>query len=293
MRRLPGFFLVVAAGVVLAAGQDPAQDHLRRQREAFANGFNLPREHPRLAGYLRLLSRALGGPAAFRAHTVSALPVSSSDRNRVLQAAAELVAGRFRFDPARVTARFASIARPYAGRVVTRGDAITIEISDRHRHDDDRLLAVMAHEFAHAALDRALDGTPDAGLASDESLVDAAAVMVGLGPIILRASFDEEFKGSGGSARWEVIRVGELDPVAIAYLTLVQAELAGIDEDGRRTIIARWMEPAWSFRRDQMAGDGRASRPAGRCPTCESPVASSGGVTCHVCGSSLPTRRTP
>ncbi len=290
MRRLMGGCLLVVLGAAAAGGQDPAADHLRRQREAFANGFDLPGEHARLAGYLRLLSRALGGPAAFRVPTVSSLPVSSTDRNRVLHASAQLVAGRFRFDPGRVTARFARLARPYAGRVVTRGDALTIDVSDRHRDDDDRLLAVMAHEFAHAALDRALTGTPDARMASDESLVDAAAVMVGLGPVILRASFDEEYKGSGRSARWEVVRVGELDPVAIAYLTLVQAELAGVDEDGRQTMIARWMEPAWSFRRGQMTGDGRAGRQPGRCPTCESAVGAGSG-TCAVCGSRLPARR--
>ena len=131
-----------------------------------------------------------------------------------------------------------------------RGGFAAIEVSDRHRDDDDHIVAVVAHEFAHAALERALAGTRDAELAEDEWLVDAAAVMVGLGPIMLRASFDEEVKGSGASQEWRVVRIGELDPVAIAYLTLVQSELSGADDETKMSFIARWMEPTWSFRRD-------------------------------------------
>jgi hypothetical protein len=288
-------FVCLGLGVVgvaaLLATQAPPRDEHRRQREAFARGFNLAGEHPRLAGYLRLLSAVLGGPEAFRQPTVSAIPTSSSNREVVLSAAADLVALRFRVAPGGVTARFANIARPHAGRILIRGGSAVVEVSDRHRDHDDRILAIVAHEFAHEAIDRALAGTPGAGRADDESLVDAAAVMVGLGPIMLRASYDEESPGTADSARWGIVRIGELDPVAIAYLTLVQAELAGVDDETRQLYVARWLEPAWSFRRAQWERlrprRDSAGMPVIECPTCLSQARLlPDGVTyaCPVCG---------
>jgi hypothetical protein len=34
----------------------------------------------------------------------------------------------------------------------------------------------------------------------------------------------------------------------MAYLTLVQAEMAGLDAESRRALIGDWLEPAWSVR---------------------------------------------
>lgn len=285
----------LCAGVLgvttLLATQDPGVDAFRRQREAFAHGFDLAGEHARLAGYVRLLSAVLGGPAAFRQSTVNAIPTSSSNRDVVLSAAAGLAASRFRAAPGGVTARFSSIAKPRAGRILIRGQSATVEVSDRHRDSDDRILAIVAHEFAHEAIDRFLEGTPDASRADDEALVDAAAVMVGFGPVMLRASFDEVVARQGASATWEVVRIGELDPVAIAYLTLVQAELADVAEDTRRLYVARWLEPAWSFRRGQLERlrpqRDAAGQPVIACPTCLSQARLlADGVTyaCPVCG---------
>jgi hypothetical protein len=289
------FLVCLGAGVLgvtaLLATQDPTRGELQRQRESFARSFNLAGAHVRLAGYVRILSAVLGGPDAFRQPTISAIPTSSSDRDVVLAAAAELVSHRFNVAPEGITARFANIPKPHAGRIVMRGGSALVEVSDRHRDNDDRILAIVAHECAHEALDRALSGTSDAGRADDESLVDAAAVMVGLGPIMLRASFDERLVGTGESARWEVVRIGELDPVAMAYLTLAQAELAGVDDGTRQLYVARWLEPAWSFRRTQWERlrprrDG-AGVPVIECPTCLSVARLlPDGVTyaCPVCG---------
>jgi len=298
-RGPPRFLTAVCAVTVATAGgwastQDDLADRMRRQREAFARGFDMAREHPRLAGYVRLLSRAMGGPAAFAHPPVQAIPSSSSDRVQVLEAAARLVAARFRLASDGVSARFARIARGHAGRIVMRGGRAEVEVADRHRDDDDLIVAVLAHEFAHAALDRGLAGGPDAAMAEDECLVDAAAVMVGLGPIVLRASFRERITGSARSPAWEVLRIGELDPVAIAYLTLAHAELSGVDDDARRVFVARWMEPAWSFRRTQWE-QLRARRDArGRvaaCPTClsdASPAADATTAVCATCGQRIP-----
>jgi hypothetical protein len=280
----------VAALAVVSARQDPQVEQMRRQREAFAKSFDLPREHARLAGYVRTLSRALGGPDAFHQPTVSTIPTSSTDRDAVLKAATELVARRFNLAPDGVTARFARIPRPNAGRVVLRGSHADVEVADRHRDNDDLVVAVVAHEFAHAALERGLAGSADAGLAEDECLVDAAAVMVGFGPIMLRASYHETIVGRGQNRAWQVVRIGELDPVAIAYLTLAQAEMQGVDPETRREYISRWLEPVWSFRQSQWAslrpvGDG--GERSVECPTCASRASLlPDGVTyaCPVCG---------
>jgi hypothetical protein len=73
-------------------------------------------------------------------------------------------------------------------------------------------------------------------------------VMAGLGPLMLRVSYREGLSGSGDRATWTVRRTGSLNPVAIAYLTLVQAELAGVDPESRKSLVGNWLEPAWSAR---------------------------------------------
>ena len=69
-----------------------------------------------------------------------------------------------------------------------------------------------------------------------------------MGPLLLRASYREGIWVSGNKAEWNVRRTGSLNPVAIAYLTLVQAEMAGLHADARRSLIGDWLEPAWSVR---------------------------------------------
>lgn len=298
--RLPGTAVLtslLAAGAVLTEGallsaqSARVEEQLRRQREAFARGFDLAREHPRLASYVRLLSRALGGPAAFRQPTLGAVPFEGRDRVLYLRRAAGLAAERFALPLDSLTVGFARLPSGVGGRVWLERRRADVQVADRHRASDARILAIVAHEFGHAVLESALAGTGDLRMAEDESFVDAAAVMVGLGPIMLRASYDEQIRGSGGSATWRIVRVGELDPVAIAYLTLVQAELAGHDERDRRSLLGEWIEPVWSFRLSQW--DSLRARRDSRgtlvvdCPTCLTPVPDptrGAAAACPVCG---------
>ena len=110
-----------------------------------------------------------------------------------------------------------------------------------------RSLVIVAHEFAHILLESPGSGVSDAD-ADDEDLADATVVMAGMGPLLLRASYREGISVSGDKAEWNVRRTGSLSPVAIAYLTLVQAEMAGLHADARRSLIGDWLEPAWSVR---------------------------------------------
>jgi hypothetical protein len=267
------------------------EEQLRRQREAFARGFDLEREHPRLAGYVRVLSRALRGPAAFRQPTLAAVPFKGDDRLLFLRRAAGLAAERFSLPLDSLTVGFAKLQTGVGGRVWIEPRRADVQVAERHRDSDDRILAIVAHEFAHTVIESALAGSREVAMAQDESFVDAAAVMVGLGPMILRASYGEEIRGSGSAASWRVVRIGELDPVAIAYLTMVQAELAGHSEDERRRLLGDWVEPVWSFRLSQWnrlrSKPGAADKPVVDCPTCLTSVPAperGAAVACPVCG---------
>lgn len=302
----PGLGLLAVALVTLAVtapvtGTPPAvrqtsrvQEQLRRQREAFARGFDLSREHARLASYVRVLAVALRGPSAFRQPTLAAVPFEGRDRVLFLRRAAGLAAERLALPLERLTVGFADLSSGVAGRVWLEARRADVQVAARHRDSDDRILAIVAHEFAHAVLESALAGSRDAAMADDESFVDAAAVMIGLGPMMLRASYDEEVRGSGGSATWRIVRVGELDPVAIAYLTLAQAELAGLGEAERRRMLGDWVEPAWSFRLSQWTSlrsrRGAQGATVVDCPTCLAEVAAprrGDSEDCPVCGQTI------
>ena len=53
---------------------------------------------------------------------------------------------------------------------------------------------------------------------------------------------------TGGKAEWSVRRTGYLNPVGIAYLTLLQAEMAGLPQMTYRGLVGDWYEPVWSVR---------------------------------------------
>ncbi len=303
-RSLPVAVMAAMLAVPLVgAAPEPEQsarveEQLRRQREAFARGFDLQREHPRLAGYVRVLSRALGGPAAFRQPTLTAVPFEGRDRVLFLRRAAGLAAERFSLPLDSLTVGFANLQSGVGGRVWIEPRRADVQVAERHRDSDDRILAIVAHEFAHTVIESALAGSRDVAMAQDESFVDAAAVMVGLGPMILRASYGEEIRGSGKSASWRIVRIGELDPVAIAYLTMVQAELAGRSEDERRRLLGDWVEPVWSFRLSQWTGlrsrPGATGKMVVECPTCLTSVPAperGAAAACAVCGQGIVVSR--
>ncbi|MCX6552016.1 MAG: hypothetical protein NTY02_13630 [Acidobacteria bacterium] len=222
-----------------------ALDALRRGREAVARAFPLDREHARLDGYVRTIEHALARPDLLQQPPLDRLPFAPDDRVEFLRRISALAAERLGLRLEAISVGFARLDRPTAGRVRIFGERASVEIADRHRDDDDEILMIAAHEFAHIRLE-----APGAGIANagDEDLVDATVVMVGLGPLVLRASYREWLSTAGGRATWGVHRTGSLHPVAIAYLTLVQAERAGVGEEARRRLLGNWLEPAWSFR---------------------------------------------
>lgn len=241
----------LALAATLLAPQSPlevARADLDRRREAVIRAYNLEAQRPRLDGFARTCVRAFGDPAIARQEPIGRLPFVAHDRREFLERTAAFAAERFGVRLAGLTVKFSRLPKDTAGRVKLAGGRASVEVADRHRDDDEAILAVVAHEFAHLVLDSPGSGVSAAD-ADDEDLADAAVVMAGMGPLLLRAAYREGLSVSaGGKAEWSVRRTGSLHPVGIAYLTLVQGEMAGLDEDARRALIGMWLEPAWTTR---------------------------------------------
>jgi hypothetical protein len=237
-----GAALVFAA--LVAAPQTPldvARADLDRRREALIRAYDLEAQRPRLDAFARTCVRAFRDPAIARQEPIGRLPFVADNRREFLERTAAFAADRFGLRLAALSVKFSRLPKGTAGRVKLADDRVSVEIADRHRDDDEEILAIVAHEFAHIVLE-----TPGSGIsaaeANEEDLADAAVVMAGMGPLLLRAAYREGLSVSAsGKAEWSIRRTGSLHPVAIAYLTLVQAEMAGLGEDARRALVGDWM----------------------------------------------------
>ena len=242
-----GAALALAALLAPQTPLDLARADLQRRREALIRTYDLDARRPLLDGYARTCVRAFRDPAIARQEPIGRLPFVAGDRREFLQRTAAFSAERFGVRLAGLSVKFSRLSKNIAGRVKMADGRATVEVAERHREDDEEILAIVAHEFAHIMLE-----TPGSGVgehdADDEDLADAAVVMAGMGPLFLRAAYREGLSVAGGKAEWSIRRTGSLHPVAIAYLTLVQAELAGLTEEARRSLVGDWLEPAWTVR---------------------------------------------
>ena len=238
---------LVAALLVPQTPLDTARADLQRRREALIRAYDLVTQRPRLDAYVRTIMRAFGDPAIARQEPIGRLPFVADTRREFLERTASFVAGRLGVRLSSLAVRFSRLPKGTAGRVKLVDDRATVEVADRHRDDDEEILTIVAHEFAHILLEMPGSGVPEAE-ADNEDLADATVVMAGMGPLLLRASYREGISVWGNKAEWNVRRTGSLNPVAVAYLTLVQAEMAGLTAEARRSLIGDWLEPAWSVR---------------------------------------------
>jgi hypothetical protein len=238
---------LVAALLVPQTPLDTARADLQRRREALIRAYDLVTQRPRLDAYVRTIMRAFGDPAIARQEPIGRLPFVADTRRDFLQRTASFVADRLGVRLSSLAVKFSRLPKGTAGRVKIVDDRATVEVADRHRDDDEEILTIVAHEFAHILLEAPGSGVPE-GEADNEDLADATVVMAGMGPLLLRASYREGISVWGNKAEWNVRRTGSLNPVAIAYLTLVQAEMAGLTSEARRSLIGDWLEPAWSVR---------------------------------------------
>jgi hypothetical protein len=241
---------VALALVALAAPQTPlekARADLQFRREALIRAYDLDAQRPRLDAYARTCDHAFGDPAIARQKPIGRLPFVASDRREFLERTAAFVAERFGLRLSSLSVKYSRLPQNTAGLVTVADDRATVEVSERHRDDDEQIIAIVAHEFAHIVLE-----TPGSGVSEhdvdDEELADAAVVMAGMGPLFLRVAYREGVSVAGGKAEWSVRRTGYLHPVGIAYLTLLQAEMAGLSQMSYRGLVGDWYEPVWSVR---------------------------------------------
>jgi hypothetical protein len=262
-----------AAAITLAAllapqsPVDVALADLQRRRDALIRAYDLEAQRPRLDRYARTCVRAFRDSGLARQDPVGRLPFVADDRREFLQRTAAFVAERFGLRLSSLNVKFSRLPRGTAGLVRLSAAGATVEVAERHRDDDEQIMAVVAHEFAHVVLDAPGSGVSDAD-ANDEELADAMVVMAGMGPLLLRSSYREGLSTSGNKVVGTVRRTGSLHPVAIAYLTLVQAEMAGLPEEARRGLVGDWFEPAWTVKREaggeREGHAGSGYRPASR-----------------------------
>jgi hypothetical protein len=236
-----GAALALVALLAPQAPVDQALADLQRRREALVRAYDLEAERPRLDRYARTCVRAFRDPAIARRAPIGRLPFVADDRREFLQRTASFVVERFGVRLSGVTVKFSRLSRDTAGRVRMIGDRATVEVADRHRDDDEQILAIVAHEFAHIVLEAPGSGASEADT-NDEELADAAVVMAGMGPLLLRSSYREALSTSGAKAVGTIRRTGSLHPVAIAYLTLTQASMAGLTEEAKRGLVGDWLE---------------------------------------------------
>jgi hypothetical protein len=251
-----GAALAMLAVLAPQSPADTARADLQRRREALIRAYDLEAQRPRLEAWAVTITRAFRDPAIARQQPIGRLPFVAHTRREFLQLTAEFVAARLGVRLSSLSVKFSDLPKSTAGRVKLVDDRATVEVAGRHRDDDEEIMAVVAHEFAHIVLDAPGSGVPAAD-ADSEDLADATVVMAGMGPLLLRASYREGLSMSGNKAEWTVRRTGSLHPVAIAYLTLLQAEMAGMGDDARRGLVGDWLEPAWTGRERQKKEAGR------------------------------------
>jgi hypothetical protein len=122
-----------------------------------------------------------------------------------------------------------------------------LDVSTRFRDHDAACASIVAHEMAHYALfgrKVVLEDTLE-----NEELTDALMVMAGFGPLMLGTYHDELVLRGADRIVWNVSRLGYLHPTAIAYLTLLQCELAGVDPEKHLDWSSSWYAEPWSVRR--------------------------------------------
>jgi hypothetical protein len=246
--RAGAVFALAALLAPQASPLDQARADLQRRRDALIRQYDLASDRARLDKFAATIARAFRDPAIARQVPLDRLPFVAHDRRDFLERTASLVSARLGVRLSSFTVRFSRLSRGAAGRVRIVDDRATVEVADRHRDDDEQILAIVAHEFAHIVLETPGSGVSAAG-ADDEDMADATVVMAGLGPLLLRASYREGIAATGKKTEWTVRRTGSLHPVAIAYLTLVQAEMAGLSPESRKALVGDWLEPAWTVRK--------------------------------------------
>lgn len=232
--------------------------------------FDLRAHRPLLESHIRLVLGGFG-PAIARHPPVHFPPPPHEDRMKYVKSAIRLAGRRYGTGSSEVFVRFRERgSSEAAGSVRVTPNGSFIDISNSYADSDDAVVLIAAHELAHHALHtrNVTTGSPE----QDEELTDTLVVLAGYGPLMLRV-YHQEFstKVKDGIRLW-ISTLGYLHPTAIAYLSLIQTELAGLEPSTSLEWTNAWYVEPYRER--------ERTRPS---PT-DGPQ-----EQCHLCGSVLPT----
>lgn len=223
---------------------------------------------PRMQSHLRTILAAFG-PEIARQPPLHYPPTPKDDRIAYLKLVVRLAATRYNVPLDRVHVRFTNEQFDReAGRIRQTGRGTFIDVMSQYRDHDAMLTVIVAHEMAHYALANRRIWIDDKQ--ENEELTDTLAVLVGFGPLMIDA-YHREFSGVQGQTLYtSIFGLGYLHPTAVAYFTLVQCVLAGLDPRGQIDVRSPWFHEPMSTLQS-----ARATR-------------SNGDSYCYLCGHDMP-----
>jgi hypothetical protein len=205
--------------------------------------YSLNKNLSELTGYTSAVLKHFGSDLLRCAPIMYPAP-TDDDRTVYAKDAVRLAARRYGVEIRNLHIRFAP--KPVgkeAGSLRQKGDQFYLDVLERYRDNDVALYAIIAHEMAHYAM--AQKGLVDPDEQKNERLTDCLTVLGGFGPVVLEAyhtEFNLENERFSGYASYGL---GYLHPSALAYLTFIQSEVAGVRSRLLDVLKSPWMrEPA-------------------------------------------------
>jgi hypothetical protein len=207
--------------------------------------YDLQANREQLRRYVRLLLQAFGPGLARNAPIRAPLP-TEDDRSAYLKESIRIAARRYNVSLDRLHVRFTprQLGRE-AGSIHRRPEGFFVDILERYKEQDLALTVIAAHEIAHYAMAQRGVELPDPY--ENELLTDTLVVLAGYGPLMLQVYHSEYSVQTADVASTTTIGMGYLHPVAVAYLTVMQLELAGLRPAEHLNVVDPWYAAAISM----------------------------------------------
>ncbi|HYN80040.1 MAG TPA: hypothetical protein VES88_00945 [Gemmatimonadaceae bacterium] len=201
--------------------------------------YDLKHFVPDLQGYTKELITNFGSDF-LRCAPIVYPALTSDDRISYAKGIVRIAARRYGVQIQNLGIRFArkSVGRE-AGSLRQVGDRFFLDVLELYKDNDVALHAIIAHEMAHFALAKKSLRIEDKQ--KNEELTDALTVLAGFGPIVLQAYYTEINVQNERVEACAIFGLGYLHPSALAYLTLIQAEVSGVRGKLDEKFDSPWM----------------------------------------------------
>lgn len=238
-----GVLGVVSRSSERAEARQQADSILRTRARREAKGSELTLERrKRLQEYVRIAAQVISVDQLSRA-PIEAIPDPSGRRLDYLKRCLLLAVGRFGIAIPKLKVRFAVLGGTHAGSVhVAKDGSWAVDVDPRYQEDLEALLSIAAHEVSHVALLHRQIALPDKQ--ANEELTDAATVLAGFGPVMLRTAHREAVSEVGDALQIESQRLGYLSVRDLVYLSSLRIEMAGGHAELYWKQVADWQRDA-------------------------------------------------